>query len=103
MGTCREGGFSPTGRGSRAVVGCVLAEAELLYQILKEGGVPLLTIEPAGVDLGDVREEIGFELAIPPDEIPKGVQQLSIAEPSQGRERGGHGLSFRGRGMRRKA
>ena len=69
-----------------AVVGRVLAEAELLYQILKEGGVPLLTIELAGVDLGDVREEIGFELAILPDEIPKGVQQLSIADPSQAGE-----------------
>ncbi len=86
-----------------AVVGRVLAEAELLYQILKQGGVPLPAIELAGVDLGDVREELGFELAIPPAEILQGVQQLSIADPSQAGEWGCHGLSFRGRGGRREA
>jgi len=63
-----------------AQVGLVLGEVEHLDAVGEHARARLTQVEPAGVDLGDVRHDLGLAAPVPIDEGGEPLEQLVIRE-----------------------
>jgi hypothetical protein len=77
---------------SDALEGLIFGEMENIYTIAKHGGAGDLEIEPAGVDLAKVGDEVGGEVVVIGDEAPEGQEELGGRELGErGKDVGAHG------------
>jgi hypothetical protein len=73
-------------RGLDAVVGFVLGEAEDIPAVDEEGGMALAEVDVAGVELGEVGDDVDDGVALADGEGLEGGHELGIGEAPQGSE-----------------